>query len=131
MAEHSEGLTGNISRNILRTHGYHYPPAYRLPTAREATKAAPYGTYVGSRPEVTVSPNPNGGIFSFSWQPMEADQAEATLQIRDISGRLVAEQTVSPNDKQAIDLTRQQPGVYFYHLSVAGRAPITGRIIIQ
>jgi len=131
LAAKDESLIGNISKNILRIHGYHFPPVYRLPKLRESSKSItpPFTDLLEE--ELSVYPNPNEGVFNFSWNPEDKTLENALLQIKDLSGRLVYEQNISPFEQNLIDVKQHQAGVYFYQLNIEGETPKVGKLILQ
>jgi hypothetical protein len=126
-----QSFTGNIAKNILRQHGYYFAPIYHFPKRQGDTVNKDLGHSANTeRSVLSVYPNPNTGQFSVHWQPIVEPAAEqAKLQIRDLSGRLVFEQAVSPNETHIINL--EQAGVYFYELHIPDQVPLTGKLIVQ
>ena len=125
-------FTGNIAKNILRNHGYYFPPIYRFPDRVKGRVGEEFG-YVADQPLTAfkVFPNPSNGQFTLDWQPVEEGVTEAHLTIRDLSGRLVQERSVKAHEQQLVNLKNQPAGVYYYQLEISGQVPILGKIIIQ
>jgi hypothetical protein len=88
---------------------------------------------VGSVKELlTISPNPvqNNVLVQFQ----ASGSAHATLQITDITGRLVFEQSLTTTGKElqtvSLDLQQMKNGVYLVKVNAGGKI-LTGKIIIQ
>lgn len=125
-------FTGNIAKNILRHYGHHFPPIYNFPDRKHGNLLEELQYLTGEpRAAFKVFPNPNNGQFTLDWQPVETLATKAHLMIRDLSGRIVQERSVSAYEQQAINLAGQPAGVYHYQLQIPDQAPVTGKIIIQ
>ena len=125
-------FTGNIAKNILRNHGYYFPPIYHFPQAKIGhTIEGLSSTSVAERATFKVFPNPNKGQLTVEWQPADELATTGQLTIRDLSGRPIRENSVLAYGQQFIDLKDQPAGVYFYQFEIPEHDPIVGKIIIQ
>lgn len=76
-------------------------------------------------------PNPSHGTFTAEYS-VAANVREVKLSFFNVLGAVVAEETLSRTDRHAeINLTRLNPGVYFYTLSVDGNNQFTKRVVIK
>ena len=127
-----ESFTGNIAKNILRLHGYYFPPVYHFPERKKSE--AEHLSFAPSQlaKELEVFPNPSNGQFTLYWNPINKSLESARLEIRNLTGRLVHNQQLTAFTQQAIDLSSQSAGIYYYHLHIGDDMPsISGKLIIQ
>lgn len=131
LTSNPRSLTGNIAKNILRQHSYHFLPVYHLPGDQKKVPAITASKSNTSAAEVDIYPNPNDGSFRFNWQPATENVATARLEIRSLAGQIIFSHNVVANNSLAVELENQPPGIYYYQLSVLGEAPILGKFILQ
>jgi cyclophilin family peptidyl-prolyl cis-trans isomerase len=74
---------------------------------------------------ITVSPNPSKGQFIFS----ELEK-ECIIEIYDVTGKIIY-RTISKSDKQSVDLSEKDEGIYFYKIIGGGRERQHGKLVIQ
>ncbi len=77
---------------------------------------------------ITVFPNPNNGEFSVSLD--EVFTTEVNITVRDLSGRIVYQNTVANQDTLSIELTDVTNGVYLLELS-NDEARVSSRIVVR
>lgn len=132
LASNPQSFTGNIAKNILRQHGYYFPPVFHLPRNKSIfSEKNGSVTYRNKDTEqLHVYPNPSDGQFSFRWTAVSETNSEAILIIQDFSGRIILEHSLVINEQRFIDLQAQQAGIYYYQLSFLNRAPLTGKLIV-
>ena len=77
---------------------------------------------------ITVFPNPNNGEFSVSVD--EVFTTEVNITVRDLSGRIVYQNTVANQNTLSIELTDVTKGVYVLELS-NDAARVSSRIVVR
>ena len=75
--------------------------------------------------EISVFPNPSNGIVYFNSQVLNSK-----LLILNVSGELIYSTTIQ-QDFQAIDLSKQAKGIYFYTIEKDNKRISSGKIILE
>ena len=79
--------------------------------------------------EIDLYPNPSEGIFKVN----SNDSELTSIIVYDMLGSPVAQHIATPEQPvpNQIDLTEQQPGMYFVEFSMVGGEKVTKRIIVS
>ncbi len=96
-----------------------------VPVAKWMEEEAAVGA-IGTLENFKLYPNPSQDVFFIEFEGTEA--AKYQIRAYDISGRVVAEQSLRPGQVNKVKLGRQTPGLYFYQVLKDGQAWKTGKI---
>jgi serine protease len=82
----------------------------------------------GTDYSIKIYPEPNNGIFNVQYHLTSPDN---TLQLSDITGRVVYNQSISGMDgNQNIDISSLNNGVYFFKMISGNTVSSTGKIVV-
>ena len=89
---------------------------------------APSAKAIGSKPQITVAPNPvqSGAAFTVSLGGVDK---EATLCLYDVQGRLCW--TATAQDNSVVVDTKLPAGVYVLQLSQRGAEPVMRKVVVR
>ncbi len=97
-------------------------------TTQTETKSAVLGQ---QEKEVSIYPNPNNGVFTISFDQLDAKRVE--LSILNVIGNEVYREVLSRSDVQSsktVDLTRLAKGLYYVKIEADGYSSVR-RIVVK
>lgn len=133
IAENSKGKAGLQAQGILEyAYGYEFCNCINTDTTVLKSSAGinsdTYQKLLGLT--VDVKPNPASEWATFNYN-LPNDNAEGTIEINDVTGKLIEVLQISGNKGQKLWNTRKvKPGLYMYTLSVNGISK-TGKLVIS
>ncbi len=124
-AEDENSFVGNISRNLLRTRGYDYPPVINLTDKADERFGLSKQRIIND--VITVFPNP---VKENLFIELPKGEKEGIFSIVDLNGTIILTKKVSQN-RFSVEVMNLRSGIYFYRYASAAGSLKTGKIIIQ
>ena len=132
LARDDYGMVGNISRNILTLHGYHFPPIYSLPiTKEEVARKRSSDSQENMEDKGRLFPNPAKDKVTVQFPMQIEKQISFTCKLFDVSGTLVKTLSGASGESQLFDIQSLTSGLYYYHFSGTNGTIQSGKLIIQ
>ncbi len=125
-----------------------YTVAYEMPTGCDVTRAVKKGVTSNtaghekimpgsgiydtsnSNFELSLFPNPSNGMLYLQVDATNFIPGNKSVQVRDITGRILMQQVIDVNKLNTVDLSRLSSGTYFVAVSVNNTSQ-TKKIVIQ
>ena len=134
IAENSKGTAGAEAKGILESnYGHHFCDCLNIEGAEGLKSSGTINTGAFTEmfgADVEVRPNPASDWTTFNFR-LPGKETKGTIEISDVSGKLIESFVISGNQGQKIWDTRKiNEGVYFYTFTVNGISK-SGKIVIS
>ena len=132
LAQDDYGMVGNISRNILILHGYHFLPVFTLPTTREEIVRKRFSNWHRNiENKGVLFPNPAKDKVTVQFPKQTEKQTKFICEVFNVSGTLVITINSISGENQTFDVENLTSGLYYYHFSGTDGILQSGKLIIQ
>lgn len=132
LARDDSGMIGNVSRNLLTLHGYHFTPVFNLPvTEEEIAKKRSFNPQDSNEYKGQLFPNPAKEHVTIQFPQSIGKEAGFTCNFFSTSGVLVKTLNGLSGESKFCDLKSLTSGLYYYHFSGTDGTIQSGKLIIQ